>query len=169
MNKKLAISFCAAALLAGCANYRWTSSVPAEMRTVQVPVFIDKSNLTETGPVVTRQVLREFQREGTFKVLADGAALEVQGTVLSATGTDMNANYKNGRRTHGGTLRIVASVSVIDKRAGRVLVDNRQLAGEAPFSSGQDANTAKRDAAGRAADDLARNIVDMVTTLNWRK
>jgi len=29
----------AAFALAGCASYRWTSSVPADMRTVSVPTF----------------------------------------------------------------------------------------------------------------------------------
>lgn len=167
MNKLFPI-VAAALLAAGCANYAWRSSVPAEMRTVQVPVFRDVSGLTETGPVVTRQVLREFQREGTFRILSEDAALEVQGEVVSAKATGRNANYKTGSRLHGGTLQLTARVSVIDKVRGRVLVDNRVYAGEAPYSALQDNTTAFRDAAGRAADDLARRIVDDVLKLDFK-
>lgn len=154
-------------ILAGCANYSWKSSVPAEMRTVQVPVFRDSSGLTETGPVVTRQLLREFQREGTFRILSDGAAIEVQGEVVSAKSKDENANYKHGSRLHGGMLVLKARVSVIDKVKGSVLVDNRDYTGEAHYSSEQDNTTAFRDAAGRAADDLAQKVVDDVLRLKF--
>lgn len=157
----------AAAAFAGCANYSWRPSVPAAMRTVQVPVFRDVSELTETGPVVTRQLLREFQREGTFEVLSDGAALEVQGEVVSAKSGQRNADYKAGSRLHGGVLTVTAKVSVIDKTRGLVLVDGREYSGDAPYSAQQDVTTAFRDAAGRAADDLARRIVDDVRRLDF--
>lgn len=152
---------------AGCANYSWRPSVPAEMRTVQVPVFRDASGLTETGAVVTRQVLREFQREGTLRILADGAALEIQGEVVAASAGGIAADYRTGSRIHGGELTLTAKVSVIDKVRGRVLVDNRVYSGSAPFSAMQDNVTAHRDAAGRAADDLARRIVDDVLKLKF--
>lgn len=155
-------------LAAGCAGYSWRSSVPADMRTVQVPVFRDVSGLTETGPVVTRQVLREFQREGTFRIMSDGAALEIQGEVMSAAARGRNADYKAGSRNHGGELELKAKVSVIDRRRGMVLVDNREYTGSAPYSAQQDDTTAYRDAVGRAADDLARRVVDDVLGLGFK-
>lgn len=156
-----------ALIASGCANYSWRSSVPADMRTVQVPVFRDASGLTETGPVVARQILREFQREGTFAIMSDGAALEIQGEVVSASSSAVNADYKAGSRMHGGMLVLKAKVSVVDKARGRVLVDNRPYTGEAPYSSLQDNITAYRDAAGRAADDLAQKVVDDVLKLKF--
>ena len=153
---------------AGCANYTWRPSVPAELRTVQVPVFRDVSGLTETGPVVTRQILREFQREGTFRIVSDGAALEIQGEVVSAVSRGRNADYKAGSRNHGGELELKAKVSVIDRRKGLVLVDNREYTGLAAYSAQQDNTTAYRDAAGRAADDLAQRIVDDVLGFDFK-
>ena len=147
---------------AGCANYSWRSAVSDGMRTVQVPVFRDSSGLTETGPVVTRQLLREFQREGTFSIMSDGAALEVQGEVVSATSRGNNSSYRVGSRVHGGMFVLSAMVSVIDKVNGRILVNNRMYFGETPYSAMQDNTTAYRDAAGRAADDLAQKVVDDV-------
>lgn len=166
MIKTLSILTLALAV-AGCAGYSWKPSVPAGMRTVQVPVFRDSSGLTETGPVVTRQILREFQREGTFSIMSDGAALEIQGEVVSAGSSEVNADYKAGSRLHGGILVLKAKVSVIDKARGIVLVDNRVYEGEAPYSSLQDNTTSYRDAAGRAADDLAQKVVDDVLKLKF--
>ena len=49
------------------------------MRTVSVPTFRNETDVLELGAVATRQTLREFQREGTFRIASqDDAALEVQ-------------------------------------------------------------------------------------------
>ena len=84
--KKILPMALAAFALAGCASYRWTSPVPSDMRTVCVPTFRNESDVVEIGAVAARQVLREFQREGTFKIApADEAAIEVQGVVKFAS------------------------------------------------------------------------------------
>lgn len=167
MRRLLAV-LAMAAVAAGCASYSWRSSVPEEMRTVGVPTFRNLSKLTETGPVVTRQVLREFQREGTFRIVSEGAAVEVQGEITAAEAVSSQGNYKSGNRFHGGLMRITARVSVIDKIHGKVIADNRVYVGESAFSAGQDNTTALRDASGRAADELAQRIVDDVLRLNFK-
>ena len=155
--------------LCGCgANYRWRPSVPAAMRTVAVPTFRNDSDLQEIGAVAARQLLREFQREGTFKIRPTGdAALEIQGTVLSAVGNDVAYDRRSGLRIAGYELAGSFRVSVIDKRAGKVLIDNRTYTARAPFATGQDLTTAQRDASGRLAEDLARQVVDDVLNLKW--
>ena len=76
----LALGFLA--LLSGCAGYTWGTSVPEEYRTVAVPVFENLTEVSEMGPTVTQYTLREFQREGSFKVVRpDDAAIEVQGVI----------------------------------------------------------------------------------------
>jgi len=167
MNRVLA-SALFVLLTAGCASYTWRSSVPERMRTVQVPTFCNSSKIVEAGAVATRQVLRELQREGTFKLLSDGAAIEIQGEVLSVGATGGYSNYKVGSRIYGSTVVMKAKVSVIDKANGRVLIDNRLYTGEAEFSTGQDSQTAQRDASGRAADLMAQRIVDDLLTIDFK-
>lgn len=158
-------------LVCGCgANYRWRPSVPADVRTVAVPTFRNESELQEVGAVAARQVLREFQREGTFKIRPVGdAALEIQGTVVSAGGGSVAYDRRSGLRISSYELTGEFSVSVIDKRAGKVLVDNRRYTARASFAVGQDLTTAQRDASGRMAEDLARQVVDDVLNLKWEK
>ena len=99
----------------GCAtDYSWRSSVPADARTVTVPTFRNESNVSEIGAVASRQLLREFQREGTFKVRMSGeAAVEVQGVVKSVT-TAMSAyNRRQGGRVAAYDLRATAEISTV--------------------------------------------------------
>ena len=155
--------------LCGCgANYLWRPSVPSAMRTVAVPTFRNESELQEVGAVAARQLLREFQREGTFRICPTGeAALEVQGAVREVSSGSPAYDRRSGLRISGYEMTGTFVVSVIDKRAGKVLVDNRAYTARAAYAAGQDQTTARRDASGRLAEDLARQVVDDVLNLKW--
>ena len=158
----------AAFALAGCVGYRWTSPVPSDMRTVSVPTFRNESDVVELGAVATRQVLREFQREGTFKIAsADDAAIEVQGVIKSASVGRIYFKREMSMRAYEQRLVVSADVSFIDRRNGKVIVNNRRYVAETTYFSDTDIATARRDASGRAAEDLARQIVDDVTSCRW--
>ena len=121
----------AAFALAGCASYRWTSSVPADMRTVSVPTFRNESDIVEFGAVTTRQVLREFQREGTFAIRMSGdAAIEVQGVVKSVGGGMTGYDRRRGLRLGGQSISATAVVSLLTDtvRVVSVLSSERKLA-----------------------------------------
>lgn len=156
-------------LLVGCASsYSWKSQVPVDMRTVSVPVFINKSNVQELGAVATRQLLREFQREGTFKLVRnDDAIVEVQGEIIAASTENMASARRSDQRISGYDFRITARVSVIDHKNGRVIIDNKSYIGRAPLTASDDLMNASRNASGAAADDLSRQIVDDVINLKW--
>lgn len=169
---KISKTFLAAALLAcatGCSTYRWTSDVPKDRRAVFVATFRNESGVTELGNVVTRQVLREFQREGTFRISApDGCALEIQG-IVSGDGlsrvVSSARDYSNRRKERRFTAEAV--VSFIDRKTGKVLVDNRRYVGRTTFYGDRDVLTLQRDASGRIAEDIARQILDDALTLKW--
>lgn len=158
-------------VLCGCgANYCWRPNVPAAMRTVSVPTFRNDSEVQEIGALAARQLLREFQREGTFSVRAEGeAALEVQGVVLSVSAASVAYDRRSGLRISGGESVGDFRVSVIDKSSGKVLIDNRDYTARSSYAVGQDRTTAERDASGRLAEDLARQVVDDILNLKWEK
>ena len=169
VSRAVACWLAAGFAVCGCGtDYAWRSSVPEEMRTVSVPTFRNESDLQEAGAVAARQVLREFQREGTFAIRgSDDAALQVQGTVVSVGGGIVAYDRRRGFRLGGHEITVQAKVSVVDKRRGKVIVDNRTYSATATFSSGDDYTTAQRDASGRVMEDLARQIVDDVLLLSF--
>ena len=157
-----------AALVSGCANYSWRPAVPEDMRTVDVPTFRNESTVTELGSAVTTQILREFQREGTFKIRSAGdAALEVQGIVKNSDSRSVAYARKAGERNREHRLHATAIVSFIDKKTGRVLVDNRKYTATVSFLASDDILTGERDAANRLAEDFARQIVDDALALKF--
>lgn len=156
-------------LASGCASsYSWKSSVPNDMRTVSVPVFVNKSSVQELGAIASRQLLREFQREGTFKLVRnDDSVIEVQGEIMSSTNDRLAYSYRTGQRFSGYDFKITARVSVIDHKNGRVLIDNKKYNGSAPMTASDDLMNVARNVSSAAADDLARQIVDDVLNLKW--
>ena len=147
--------------LTGCASYSWRSAVPEELRAVAVPVFRNASEVTGLGSVVTRQVLRELQREGTFRVTSlDDCTIEVQGEILTASAPTVAYERRTGARLREHRLTARAKVSFVDRKAGRILVDAREYTAETTFLINDDLLTGERDASGRLAEDLARQIVD---------
>ncbi|MGN0854850.1 MAG: LPS assembly lipoprotein LptE [Kiritimatiellia bacterium] len=154
------------ALAAGCRAYTWTPTVPQELRQVAVPTFHNESDVTELGNVVTRQVLREFQREGTYRIAtAADCAIEIQGVLKNADQHVIAYARKTGMRNREYRLSVVAEVSFINKKTGQVLVDNRRYHAQTTFLANDDILTARRDASGRIAEELARQIVDDALTL----
>ena len=159
----------ASVLVCGCAtDYSWRPPVPEDARTVAVPTFRNESDVSEVGALASRQLLREFQREGTFKIRSAGdAAIEIHGVIKSVSPAMSVYNRRAGGRVAAYDLSATAEISVIDKRKGKVLVDNRKYAANATFTAGQDRTTAVRDASGRLMDDLARQVVDDILNLKW--
>ena len=156
------------ALCAGCVSYTWTSSVPEEMRTVAVSMFVNESDVTELGNIVAGQVLREFQREGTFKIARlDECAVEVQGVIKNAGSSVTAYERRTGARNREHRFSMTAEVSFIDKRRGTVVVNNRKYRAETTYLVNDDVTTGERDASRRLADDLARQIVDDAVSTDW--
>ncbi len=171
VRRVLALAAVAVLGLSGCGTgYVWRASVPAAKRTVSVPTFRNSSDVNELGAVVTRQLLREFQREGTFKLRSAGeAAIEVQGEIKSATGSVAAYDRKSGFRKNSYDLAVTAEISVIDRESHQVLIDNHIYTATVSFTAGNDLMTAKRDASGRVADELAQQVVDDILNYKWEK
>ena len=165
MNRaKTAFPLAAAlALFAGCLGYKWTSDVPQTMRTVAVPAFENRTTYAEFGATATKHVLREFQREGTFKIRRTGdSALELQGSVVNVDLDGINYDRGYDRRASEYRIRVTVECSLIDKVSNKVLFDNRKFVGESTFLSQRDVLTGQRNASDRVAVDIARQIVDAV-------
>lgn len=169
--RNLALALLIGMGVCGCGTtYVWQPTVPKDYRSVSVPTFRNNTDLMELGPIATQQVLREFQREGAFTIKAVGdSALEVQGIIKSVGSSNSAYDRRYGLRHSAYDMEVVAEVSVIDKRASKVLINNRLYRATATFTAGQDLTTAQRGASNRVMEDLARQIVDDVLNIKWEK
>lgn len=169
MKSQFSLVLPLAVLLTGCAtSYTWKSSVPASARKICVTTFRNESEMAEIGSIATRQILREIQREGTFKIVAaEDAALEIQGTVIAVSSSTVGYNRRHQMRLSASEATAVVEVSVIDKRNGKLLINNRRYSPSASFAALQDMSTAERDASGRLADELSKMVVDDLLNIKW--
>lgn len=156
-------------LLAGCGtSYSWRPGVPDAKRTVTVPTFANETDMIELGAVGARQLLREIQREGTFRIAPEAdAALEVQGVVKKVSRGGVSYDRRTGMRYAGFTLKAEVEISVVDKARRAVIVDGKRYLASTPVTSSQDLMTYNRDASGRLMDDLARQVVDDLLQLKF--
>ena len=156
--------------LGGCASYTWTSAVPEEYRTIAVPVFENRTNAAELGPIATQHVRRELQREGTFKLKRTGqAAIELQGAIIAAKRSALTSDRSLGTRASSYRYIVTAEISVIDKKTGKVLLDNRKYVAETSFLTQNDLLTGQRNAAARIGQELARQVVDDLVAWSFSK
>jgi len=163
--RHLLLSVSSVLLLAGCGSYHVTSGVPEEVRTISVPIFENKTGFPEFGAIATQYTLREIQREGTFKI----APLEnASYKLLCALSTDQRAvsfNRSYGSRASEYRYKLIASVTLIERSTGKLLLDNVKVEAVTSFLTHDDLLTGMQNATPRVSKELSRAIVDMVLAL----
>ena len=160
----------AVALLSGCAGYSWGTDVPEDFRAVAVPVFENLTEVSELGPIVTQHTLREFQREGSFRVVRPAdAAIEVQGVLRKMSRQGVAYDRGRGMRATEYRYTVRADVTFVDRKNGRVLLERKGLAGETTVLTQNDLLTGQKNAAARIAQDLAIQIVNEARALPFRR
>lgn len=169
-SRRLFLTVAAAALAiagAGCANYRFKSTVPQELRTVSVPVFENASGYPEIDAVVTQYVLREFQREGTFKIKnIDDSSLKLLGKLVKTDLTPLRYDRNYGSRASEYRYTLVAEITLVERSTGKLLMDGVEVKANTTFMTHGDMLTGMQDAYPRIAKELSRSIVDAVLA-NW--
>jgi Lipopolysaccharide-assembly len=152
-------------LFAGCGSYHVTSGVPEEVRTISVPVFENKTGFPEFGAIATQYTLREIQREGTFKIVPlESASYKL----LCALSTDQRAvsfNRSYGSRALEYRYKLIASVTLVERSTGKLLLDNVPVEAVTSFLTHDDMLTGMQNATPRVSKELSRAIVDMVLAL----
>jgi hypothetical protein len=160
----LTLTFAAALFLsAGCSTYRLGSSVPEELRTISVPVFENASGFPEIDAVVTQYVLREFQREGTFKIKGvNDSSLKLLGKLVSSDTQPINFDRNSALSASEYRYSLVAEITLVERGTGKLLIDGMQVKANTTFLTHGDMLTGLQDASPRIAKELSRAIVDAV-------
>ena len=162
----LSMASVAIMLTSGCAGYQWGTAVPKEYRKVAVPVFENLTTVSEIGPIVTQYTLREFQREGSFLIVRpEDAAVEVQGVLREMVRHGVAYDRGQGMRASEYRYVIVADVSFVDRKNGKVLLERKGIKGETTFLTQNDLLTGQKNASFRIAADIARQVVNDAVAL----
>jgi outer membrane lipopolysaccharide assembly protein LptE/RlpB len=140
------------------------SHVPANVRTLAVPIFVSKVQAYKTETVFTQAVVRELNSRTSYKVIpsSDGNDTDavLRGTILTETVSPLTYDSSSGQ-TSSYLVNVTAKVQLI-ARDGTILYDNDVFAWREQYQSTQDLNGfVQEDSAAvrRMGRDFAQSLV----------
>lgn len=155
------------ALLAGCAsNYQLGTTLAKEQRDVYIPSVTNESSEPTLHQVVSANLRREIQRDGTLNLMSEvesaTVVLEVAVKEFKMDVVTYQTDDKHTGREYRGT--VYAHILFRERSTGKVLCE-RTVTGEEEFDATGDLTSAKRRMMPSISKDLAENIVETCTSL----
>lgn len=153
----------AAVFFTGCVGYQLGSMLPADIKTVHVPTFVNKTTEPRVEIEATQATIERFQMDGSLRVVEEANADAI--LLVTLNEYDLKAiSYDREKETRANEYRVFLTAELIFKRAktGEVIAEFPKVAGDTTFVFAGDIAAAKRRALPDAARDLAHDIVERV-------
>ncbi len=152
-------------LLSGCGYHTAgkASRLPADVKVLAVPVFVNQTQVFRIEQIMTRDVVREFIERTRYHVTnasGDSADATLKGTVVSAQATPLTYDAQTGRIS-SAVVVITAKVTLTD-RNGRVLFENLNYTFREQYQVSSEINSffaEEAPAMQRLSRDFARTLV----------
>lgn len=165
--KRLLIMFLIIAILSssGC-GYRVGSLLPADIKTIAVPMFINKTPEPELEAMVTNGIIQEFIADGTLQIVEEenadtlllGEIIDYRREPIRYTETEVTREYR---------LIIAVRLTFKDLRHNEVMWENPRVEGEATFFVGTSLPESECIALPNTIKDLAHDVVEKVVEGGW--
>jgi len=155
-----------AVVFSNCAGYQMGASRPAAMegvKTLAVPLFRNNTLEPRASSIVSNNVVRLLQNDGTYKLVDSSLADAVlKGTITRFDRRQLRAARNNSLRTRELELRVWIDYTV-ETRAGAVLVRGTANGSTSLFLDPNFQLTERQgidDASLRAAEDLVSRLCE---------
>jgi outer membrane lipopolysaccharide assembly protein LptE/RlpB len=131
-----------ALLTAGCGYHQVgaASHIPANVRTLAVPIFVSKVQGFNTETAFTQAVVRELNTRTSYKVVTSGdgssADAVLKGTIVTETVSPLTYDSSSGQ-TSSYLVSVTANVQLVGQD-GKVLYQNDGFAWREQYQSTQD-------------------------------
>ena len=164
MKKAFALLL-AAFLAGGCTGYQLGPATPAYLRNVHaiaVPTFTNTTLMPRIEVLVTSTVIKQFQQDGTFRIVnPDAADATLKTEIVSVGRAPARSVRGNVLSTTEFYLTLTVKYTLLG-RDGKALTSGG-AAGSTTFFVGTDVNTDERQALPLAAEELARHLVSQLS------
>jgi hypothetical protein len=155
-----------ALLFSGCLGYHIGPAKPSVLRDVHViavPVFENKTLLPRIEVLVTDSVIKQLQRDGTYRVAeADQADAVLKAEITDVTRIPARSVRGNVLATSEFNLAMHVKYTLLS-RTGAALMPPADVAGTTSFFVGTDVTTDERQALPLAAEELAGHLVTQLS------
>jgi hypothetical protein len=159
----------AALVLAGCAGYRLgpPNGLAARDQSVQVSPFANRTMQPRLTDVVTWQLRKELQRDGTYRLATHGDGdIIVTGALTKYERFEVTFAANDILTVSDYRLSLTAQVTARERSSGKILLD-QPVSGYTPIRVGTDLTSAERQAMPLLAQDLAQNVTALLAEGKW--
>ena len=156
-------------LLAGCAGYRLgpTGVADAGARTIEVQPFNNQTLQPRLGDSLTQSVRERVQTDATYRLATHGGGdIVVSGVIHQYLRQGLGFLNADVATPENYRLDVVVHVTARDRISGKTILD-KDVRGHAFVHIGDDLASAERQAMPLLTEDLARNIVELLTEGAW--
>ena len=154
------VVFLAMFFLVGCVGYRLGSTLPPDIKTVYVPLFKNATREPLVENDATSATIAELQKDGTLKVVnAENADVILECTLTGVSLNPLRYNRSDVTKPNEYRLTLSASFTLKRIRTQETLCE-ASVIGESTFPFFGNLVSAKQSATPRAAEDLAKRIVE---------
>ena len=164
--KRILIGAVLIACLGGCLGYHLGPIKPGYLRDVQtiaVPTFKNNTLLPRIEVLVTGTVIKQFQQDGTFKIVGNHDADAIlQGEIFRISRSPARSVRGNVLATTEFNLTMVVRYTLIG-RDGKPLASPGEATGTTSFFVGTDVTTDERQALPLASEELATHLVSQLS------
>jgi len=158
-----------AGLLGGCAGYQLgpVNNVAAGQKSIEVLPFNNQTLQPRLGDVVTQSLRERLQTDGTYHLATHGPGDVVVSGVITRYNRE-GLSYLNNDVTTTENYRVgaVAHVVVRERATGKLLLE-KNVNGYTLIHVGTDLADSERQSLPLLAEDLARNITELITEGAW--
>jgi outer membrane lipopolysaccharide assembly protein LptE/RlpB len=165
MKLQAVTSLLFAVLFTGCGYHTAGSAthIPANVRTLTVPIFSTRSQAYHTEMAFTQAVVRELNTRTRYRILSSDSAdadATLHGTILTQTITPLTYDA-NSSQSSSYLVAVTASV-ILTAHDGSVLYRNDAITFREQYQSTQDVNSFIQEgspAISRMSRDFAQTVV----------
>lgn len=152
-------------LFCGCGIYQIGSTLPAELQTVSVATFQNRTDEPQIESTIANSIIQEFQRDGRLSICDDAgkADINVTGTLLSYRLESMIYDSNQPKTTKEYKAEIKVEVLAVNRATGKRIL-KRVVTGHTTLSAAGDLVTARRNVLPDVARDLSKEIVSSIVT-----
>jgi hypothetical protein len=167
-------------LCTACSGYRLGNISGKEIqgvRSVYVPVAKNDSYSPELSVTVTNAILRRFDNDGTLQTSQlTGSDSQLDVVIKKVDRQPSRSVRRDATSSTGGTITqanvlataqydlfIEAEVTYLNRKLGKNILEKQKVTGRTNYFVGNDQTEAERQALPQAAEDLAKNVVSLIT------
>ena len=164
-NAKFSLTILASAalsVLAGCANYKFGTTLPPHLRTVYVETFRNSTKEPQLETKITSEIIREFQRDGQLKVKdANEADIILTGIITQYKLDPQRSNRNNPKSTLEYKAIVSVTLFAVERKTGKKIT-TQSVTGSKVFEVKGDLMTARRNILPEISREVGRKVVDAV-------